>query len=75
MITRDNFHEIVHSLSDKDKKRILKSNKEFCVLILHIFNAGFTVDCILTDNFLKYQHVGKHGNSILLIDEIKDILS
>ncbi len=75
MITHRNFKLIVQSLSDKDKKRILYSNKEFCVLIIHIFNAGYTVNCILTNNYTRYQNVGNHGNAIVSIEEVVEILN
>jgi len=75
MITHRNFNLVVQSLSDKDKKRILNSNKEFCVLILHVFNAGYTVNCILTNNYIRYQNVENHGNAIVPIEEVTEILS
>jgi hypothetical protein len=75
MITHRNFKLIVDSLSDKDKKRILNSNKEFCVLILHVFNAGYTVNCILTNNYIRYQNAGNQGNAIVPIEEVAEILN
>ena len=75
MITHRNFKIVVESLSAKDKKRILNSNKEFCVLILHVFNTGYTVNCILTNNYIRYQNAGNHGNAIVPIEEIAEILN
>ena len=74
MITHENFTLVVQSLSDKDKRRILNSNKEFCVLILHVFNAGHTVNCICTNNYIRYQNAGNNGNAIVPIEEVAEIL-
>lgn len=41
MITSDNFNEVVLSLNEEEKQRIIGSDKEYCVLFLSIFNAGF----------------------------------
>jgi len=75
MIIHRNFKLIVQSLSVKNKKRILNSNKEFCVLILHVFNAGYTVNCILTNNYIRYQNAGNCGNAIIPIEEVAEILN
>ena len=75
MITHSNFKLIVESLSTRDKKRVLNSNKEFCVLILHIFNTGYTVTCILTNNYIRYQNVGNQGNTIVPIEQVIEILN
>lgn len=40
MITRENLREVVDSLDDKTKQRILSSEKYYVVLTLHIFNVG-----------------------------------
>ncbi len=74
MITHDNFTLVVQSLSDKDKKRILNSDKEFCVLFLHVFNTGCIVDCILTNNYNRYKNVSDNGNAILLTEEVAETL-
>jgi hypothetical protein len=75
MITRENFKEVVKSLSDKDKKRILNSDKEYCVLYLHTFNVGSYTTATLTDDFNRYKNVSNHGNAILYTQEIQDMIN
>lgn len=65
MITQDNIIEVVTQLSDKDKKRLANTNKEFAVLYLHIFNVGSYTSLRLTNDFLRYQYASKEGNCIL----------
>lgn len=68
MITRENFKEVLNSLSDKDKKRILKSDKEYLVLFLHVFNVGSYATCILTNDYNRYKNVSNNGNCILQLN-------
>lgn len=65
MITHNNLKEVINQLSDKHKKRIKNTDKEYCVLELHIFNAGSVTTCRLTDDFNRYKNVGNSGNCIL----------
>ena len=74
MITRENFKEVILQLSDKDKKRILNSDKEYCVLYLSFFNVGSVTTCTLTDNYNRYKNVSSNGDAILETDEVKNIL-
>ena len=74
MITRDNLKEVIFQISEKDKRRILKTFKEFTVLKLHVFNSGSYTEVILTDNYTKFQNVGNNGNCILDTQEIINIL-
>jgi hypothetical protein len=74
MITKDNFKEIILSLDKKHKKRILDSNKEYCVLYLHVFNSGWYCTIKLTDNFSRYKNVSNNGNAIVYTKEISQIL-
>ena len=68
MITIENLKEVVKSLSDKDKTRILKSDKEYIVIILHVFNVGSYATCILTNDFNRYKNVSNDGNCILRLN-------
>jgi len=74
MITHDNFKEVVTALRSKDKARIKASTKEYIVLYLHIFNAGFSVDCTLIDDYNRYKNVSDSGNCILEIEEVLNLL-
>lgn len=74
MITRENLREVVDSLDEKTKKRILSSEKRYVVLILHISNAGAYATARLTNDYGRYQHAWKHGNCILCIEDVQSIL-
>ena len=65
MITIDNFNDVLKLISKKDIKRIKKSDKEYIVLMLHVFNVGAYVSVILTNDFNRYKNVSYNGNCIL----------
>ncbi len=71
MITQDNLNEVITSLSNKDKKRILSSCKEYTVLYLHVFNAGHFVTARLTNDYNRY----KDGNTILNTEEVQNLIT
>lgn len=75
MITQDNLNEIITSLSNKDKKRILSSCKEYTVLYLHVFNAGYCVTAILTNDYNRYKNVSNDGNAILTTEEVQNLIT
>jgi len=75
MITRNNLRDVVNSLSEKDKKRILNSDKEFTVLYLHIFNTGCYVTVRLTNDYDRYKNVSNSGNVILYTEEVRDLIT
>lgn len=75
MITAQNISEVVNQLSDKDKKRLSNSDKEYCVLELSIFNAGSITNLTLTNNYSKYSNVSDDGNCILETCEVLDLLA
>ena len=75
MITRENLREVIDSLDDKTKKRILSSEKYYVVLTLHIFNVGAYATARLTNDYGRYnQHAWKHGNCVLCIEDVQSIL-
>ena len=74
MITRDNLRDVINSLSEKDKKRILNSDKEYAVLYLHIFNSGCYVTVRLTNDYNRYKNVSNNGNVILYTEEVQDLI-
>ena len=65
MITRENIIEVIKNLSNKDKKRLKNTSKEYAVLRLHCFNVGCIIELILTNDFIRYQNVSNEGNCIL----------
>jgi len=75
MITRDNISEVVNQLSDKDKKRLTNTDKEYAVLILHIFNTGSVTQLKLTNNYVRYQNVSNGGNCILDASEVLNYIN
>ena len=74
MVTKDNLKDVISSLSNKDKKRILNSSKEFTVIYLHVFNAGWYATIRLTDDYNRYKNVSYNGNAILYTIEVQDLL-
>jgi len=75
MITRQNLTEVINTLNVKERKRVLNSNKEYCVIYLHVFNAGAYATVTLTDNYDRYQNVSNAGNCIIEIEEVINILT
>ncbi len=49
MITRENLKDVINAISEKDKKRLKNTNKEYIILELHCFNVGARVDIKLTN--------------------------
>ena len=74
MITRENLRDVIGSLDDKTKKRILSSEKYYVVLTLHVFNVGAYATARLTNDYGRYQHAWKRGNCILDIEDVRSIL-
>jgi len=64
MITKENIHDIIGLLTEKELIRIENSSKDYLVLELHCGNASAVVIPILTNNYLKYQNVSNSGNAI-----------
>lgn len=56
MITRYNFTEVINSLSEKEKKRIINTDKEYVLITAHIFNVGayYTAQC--TNRYRNTEH-------------------
>lgn len=75
MITKDNLNEVITSLSNKDKKRILSSKKEYTVLYLNIFNAGYIVTARLTNDYNRYKNVSKDGDAIFNTEEVQNLIT
>ncbi len=75
MITKNNLRDVINSLSEKDKKRILNSDKEYAVLYLHIFNTGGYVTVRLTDDYNRYKNVSNNGNVILYTKEVQELIT
>ena len=75
MITKDNLQEVINSLSDSEKKRILRSSKEYIVLYLHVFNIGSYVTIRLTNDYNRYKNVSYNGDVILYTEEIQDLIN
>ena len=74
MITRENLREVIDSLDEKTKKRILASEKYYVVLTLHIFNTGAYATARLTNDYVRYQHAWKRGDCILCTEDVQSIL-
>jgi len=75
MITRDNLKEVVESLDIGTKKRILNSDKEFCVLYFHVFNVGSYATATVTDDYNRYKNVSDRGDAILYTQEVQNLLN
>ena len=75
MITRNNLKDVINSLSDKDKKRVLNSSKEYTVLYLHTFNIGSYVTVRLTDNYNRYKNVSYNGDALLCTQHVQNLIN
>ena len=75
MITTNNLKDVINSLSDSAKKRILRSNKEYVVLYLHTFNVGSYVTIRLTNDYNRYINVSYNGNALLCTEHVQDLLN
>jgi len=74
MITRNNIKEVMNQLSDKDKKRLKSTSKDYCILELHTFNVGSFTSMKLTNLYGRYAKLSDHGNCILSVDDALAIL-
>ncbi len=74
MIIKRNLPIILGMITEKDRKRILASEKEFVVLELHSFNAGSYVTVKLTNNYQRYRGVFRRGDAVLYRAEIAEML-
>lgn len=71
MITKDNVHEIVHSLMTEEKNEIKNSECEYIILHLHISNSGYVVTMELTND---YEEQDLATSAILELDYVLEIL-
>lgn len=74
MITDRNFKEVILQIPENNKQRIIDSDKEYCVLFLHIFNVGSFTECKLTNNYERYKNVRNNGNTIRELSEVSTII-
>ena len=70
MITKYNIIEVVARLSNKDKKRLNNTDKEYAILELHTFNVGSVVSLKLTNNYDRYKNVSNNGSCILETSDV-----
>ena len=75
MITRDNLKDVINSLSDRDKKRILNSSKEYAVLYLHTFNVGSYTTIRLTNDYNRYKNVSYNGDALLCTQHVQNLIN
>jgi len=69
MITRDNLLSVLSQLSDKDKKRLRNTNKDYVVLELEVFNVSSYITMTLTNNYNRYKNISKIGGCIIDIED------
>ena len=74
MITRENLKEVINSLSEKEKKRVLNSSKEYAVLYLHVFNTGSYATVRLTNDYNRYKNVSDKGDALLYTEEVQTLI-
>lgn len=67
MITRDNIQDVIYNISDKDKKRIKNTNKEYIILEVVATNNTYYIDVKLTNNTPKTLN---NGECILYVDDV-----
>ena len=73
MITRENFKDVVNSLTEKDKARARKAVgvKEYAVLEVHCFNVGSFTTVKLT-NTPPSRLI--NGEAVVYLDDIINII-
>ena len=49
-MTRKVIEDLIHIIDEPDRERILRSDKEYCIITLHVFNAGSYVDVELSND-------------------------
>jgi len=69
MITVSNIYEVVKLITEKDKKRMKNTSKEYVVLSLSCSNVCVWVHVRLTDDYNRYKNVSNNGNCILSLDD------
>lgn len=74
MITIDNLYEVIASMTERDKRRVLNSRKSHVVLKLHVTNSSHSVHVTITNDEDRYRNVSYYGDCILTIDEVINIL-
>ena len=74
MITKENLQNVIDSLSEKDKKRVLNSSKEFTALYLHVFNVGSYATVRLTNDYNRYKNVSDKGDALLYTEEVQTLI-
>lgn len=67
MITKENIHDVINNISDKDKKRIKNTNKEYIILELCCTNNTSWIDVTLTNRTPPTLH---NGECVLYTDDI-----
>jgi len=77
MITKENLKDVLNQISLQDKIKIIDSNKEYCVVELHVFNVGSYTSIKLIDDIdsEKFDQLVSNGNCLLETQEVIDILN
>lgn len=73
MITRNNFEDVIASITPKDKKRINNSTKEYCIISLHVFNTGGYVTVKLTKNFKNVDYTSAIFETYFIQEKLTEI--
>lgn len=76
MSTFNIIKAVLSNTTEKDKKRILSTNKEFIVCDVSVFNAGSVIVVKCTDDYNRYQNISNDGYSFIMESEvIKNMIS
>ncbi len=76
MKTFNSIKLILSNATEKDRNRILSTNKEFIVCEVSVFNAGSVIVVRCTNDYNRYQNVSNDGYSFIMEAEvIKNMIS
>lgn len=71
----EKFDNIVLSLSNKDKSKIIASYQKYCIFDMSIFDRTKNNSIHLTDNYNKYKDISDDGDYIVETEDVVTILN
>lgn len=74
MIDEYNLNKAVIQLSDSDKKKVINSQKEYCVLYSNISNVGTPQKIRLTNDYARHRNVHKDGHLFIETEDVVEAL-
>lgn len=73
MLEPETLIDVVRSMDEIDVARVQRTDKEFCVFYLNVFNAGHAVAISLTDHPERLKKIDENHETVR-VEEIREIL-